>query len=135
MIHLVSTKDYDSLPDFNGPMAVPGTQPPIPPTWQSPFLGKSLEEIAEWVRGIPKPPKAVCKAFFAVLKKEVYEERGIVMICKVGEGDGKGDRDGDGDGEGGEVQTLPWTASRVTGWLVAYNRENWKDDWEDQVWG
>jgi hypothetical protein len=143
MIHLASTKSYDPLPDFNGPMAVPGIQPPIPPTWQSPFLGNSLSEIAEWVRGIPKPPKAVCKAFFAVLRKEVFEERGMVVICKVGNGngdsdgggDGDGDGDGDGGGKGGEVQTLPWTASRITGWLVAYNRDNWHDDWEDQVWG
>jgi len=86
-----------------------------------------LNEIAEWVCNAPKPPKAVCKAFFAVLTKQLFEERGMVLICKVG--------DGDGGGERGEVQTLPWTAMRVTGWLVAYNRDNWHDDWEDQVWG
>jgi hypothetical protein len=49
------------------------------------------------------------------LRKELYEERGMVLVCKVG--------------DGGEVQTLPWTAERVTGWLVAYNRDNWHDDW------
>jgi hypothetical protein len=47
MIHLIDNKDYDSLPDFNGLMAVAGTQPPILPTWHSPFLGKSLTETAE----------------------------------------------------------------------------------------
>ena len=85
-----------------------------------------MAEISAWVRGIPKPPKAVCKAFFAVLTRELFEERGVVRICKVV---------GEGEGEGEEVQTLPWTASRVTGWLVSYRRENWEDDWEDQVWG
>lgn len=103
-------------------MAVSGTAPSVAATWKCPFLGKSLAEISAWVRGIPKPPKAVCKAFFAVLTRELFEERGVVRICKV-------------VGEGEEVQTLPWTATRVTGWLVAYKRENWEGDWEDQVWG
>jgi len=121
MICLAEEDKYDNLPDFNGLMAVAGTAPTVAATWQSPFSGKPLTDIMAWVRGIPKPPKAVCKAFFAVLDKELYEQRGMVLICKV---DDKG-----------EPQTLPWTATRVTGWLVAYNRDNWHDDWEDQVWG
>jgi len=123
MIHLADDKEYDSLPDFNGLMAVAGKAPSIPTTWRSPFLGKSLAEITEWVRKIPKPSKAVCKSFFAVLQKELHEERGMVLVCKVV------------DGEGDEPQTLPSTAKRVTGWLVAYERETWHDDWENQVRG
>lgn len=122
MIHLADDKAYDSLPNFNGLKAVAGTQPPIALPWQSPFLGESLSEISVWVRSIPKPPKAVCKSFFAVLDKALYERRGMVRICKVGD-------------VGEEPQTLLWTASRITGWLVAYERENWRRDWEDQVWG
>lgn len=121
MIQLADSDGYEDLPDFNGLVAVAGTAPSVDTSWQSPFLGKSLSEISAWVRGIPKPPKAVCKAFFAVLKRELYVERGMVMICKANDED--------------EPQTLPWTATRVTGWLVAYNRDNWHDDWEDQVWG
>ena len=51
MIQLADSNEYDDLPDFNGLVAVEGTAPNVAPSWQSPFLGKSLTEISAWVGG------------------------------------------------------------------------------------
>lgn len=111
--------NYDHLPDFNGTAFVEGTRPGIETTWQSPFVGKTLAEVAAWVSGIPKPPKAVCKTFFAVLKKELYELQGMVLMCKVVEGET-------------EPQTLPYRATDLARFRAAYHRDNWQEDWEEQ---
>lgn len=114
--------NYEHLPDFQGATAVRGTEPTVQATWKSQFLGKSLADIVTWVRNIPKPPKAVCKSYFAVLQKDLYEQRGMVLICKVVDGQP-------------EPETLPWTATRISKWLVAYRRADWDIDFQNQAWG
>lgn len=99
-----------------------GTEPTVDATWKSPFLEKSLVDLVIWVRGIPKPPKAICKSYFAVLQNDLYEQHGMVLICKVVDGQS-------------EPETLPWTATRISKWLVAYRRENWDIDFKNQTWG
>lgn len=114
--------DYENLPDFNGFTYIEGTTPTVEPSWRSPFAGKSLAEVATWMRGIPKPPKAVCKPFFAAVQKDLYEQRGMILICKVME-----------DGE--TPHTIPYVASHVAAWHAAYDRHKWQMDWERQVEG
>lgn len=54
---------YQNLPAITDRRTM-ATRPPIDSEWASPFLGKTLEEAAEFVKNGPKP---LCKVFFAVL--------------------------------------------------------------------
>lgn len=110
--------NYEHLPDFEGATFVKGTEPTVDATWKSSFEGKSLVDVATWVRNVPKPPKAVCKSYFAVLQKDLYERRGMVLVCKVVE-------------DKLEPETIPLTATHLAAWLVAYDRYKWDSDYED----
>ena len=118
-IWLADNEDYESLPDFDGPVFIEGTKPTVEAAWQSPFIGKSLAEAVEWVRGIPKPPKPVCKVFFVVLQKDRFEQSGEVLICKIK--------------DKSEPQTLPCDANHIAAFRAAYQRDNWQEDYEEQI--
>lgn len=98
-----------------------GTEPPIDPSWKSPFVGKSLEEVTAWVRGIPKPPKAACKAFFAVVQKGLYEKTGEILMCKILKSDD-------------ETETIRIKASKANVWFTVRYRDHWKEDLNDEYW-
>jgi hypothetical protein len=119
-IWLAGDTDYETLPDFNGPYYIEGTKPTVEATWRSPFVGKSLAEAVEWVRDIPKPPKPVCKVFFAVLQKDRFEQNGEVLICKI-----KKDKS--------KPQTLPCDANHIAAFQAAYYRDNWREDHSKQI--
>ncbi|KAF2170362.1 hypothetical protein M409DRAFT_19182 [Zasmidium cellare ATCC 36951] len=51
---------YQNLPAITEERTM-ATKPPIDPGWTSPFLGKTLEEAAEFVKNAPKP---LCQVFF-----------------------------------------------------------------------
>jgi hypothetical protein len=76
---------YESLPDYKPTDRQSGTASlyPIDASWKSPFIGKSLEYAANFIRNTPKPPKPLCKTFFAVMQKELYEKSGKVLVCKI----------------------------------------------------
>ena len=52
-------------------------------SWTSPFVGKSIEDVANFVRNAPKPPKPLCKTFFAVMQKDLYDRKGKLFIYKI----------------------------------------------------
>jgi hypothetical protein len=39
--------------------------------------------VANFIRNAPKPPKPLCKRFFAVLQKERFERSGELLVCKI----------------------------------------------------
>ena len=121
-IWLAGDEDYEALPDFNGPYFIEGTRPTVEASWRSPFIGKSLAEAVEWVRGIPRPPKPICKTFFAVLQKDLYEQRGQVLVCKIKK-------------TKSEPQTIPYDANHIAGFHAAYYRDNWDEDFRKQIQG
>lgn len=104
---------HDTLPDWTriyGPEG-DGTEPIVAATWRSPFVGKSLEEIASWIREIPKPPKRINKTYLAVLQKELYEREGQVLICRIE--------------KGRRVETIPMDAHSIGGFQWLFRREDW----------
>lgn len=74
---------YSTLPDYLPNHKIYGTEDPIDDNWRSPFAGKSIEDAANFVRNAPKPPKPLCKQFFAVLQKDRFEQNGTILICKI----------------------------------------------------
>jgi hypothetical protein len=84
---------YDSLPDYRPNYRVHGTATPIDPSWQSPFICKSIADAANFIRNTPKPPKPLCKEFFPVLQKDRFERSGKLLICKILPEGGEDDMD------------------------------------------
>jgi hypothetical protein len=80
-------------------------------TWRSPFVGKTLQEVAGWVRKIPKPPKAISKNYFALLEKELYNQHGKLLIYRRYEGD--------------RVETILVDAGNFGEFLGLFRREDW----------
>lgn len=80
--YLVATLDYDAAPQRKpDDTGAPGTPPPIDPSFSSPFVGKSLEDVARWLRGKPQSVD-VDGRYFGVLDKQA-EKSGKVAICRL----------------------------------------------------
>ena len=69
------------------------------------------------IRSTPKPQKTLCKKYFVVLDKDEYDTNDRLLICKVVDGD---------------AQAIPCDTHLVAQWLVANDRDVWKERWEDR---
>ncbi|SMY28472.1 unnamed protein product [Zymoseptoria tritici ST99CH_1A5] len=101
-----------------------GTHLPLDETWRSPFVGKTIEDAAEYLRGVPKPRKPLCKTWFAVLDAKLYREEDQVLICKIR--------------EDGRVESMPCVAAFVTVHFDGYDRGYWDlelDSWKNDGGG
>jgi hypothetical protein len=110
---------YKNLPDFIGLKITRGTKTPLHSAWRSPFVSKTLADAVAWIRGIPKPPKAANKVYFAVLPKALYEADGDVLMCKIVEGEN-------------EPQTIPCSADMLTTFIGTYHSDQWEDAYDSQ---
>ncbi|CAK1366913.1 unnamed protein product [Cercospora beticola] len=114
--------DYNTLPDFYF-YVVPspeGTKPPLDPDWQSPFRGQTAADAARFLRTVPKPRKPLCKTYFAILSRTLYEEQGHLLVCKVL--------------EDGQVQSIPCPVADVGIYFGGGDRDHWRFDlrsWEE----
>lgn len=71
------------MPDVLPSHRLLATKCPIASDWRSPFVGKSIEDAANFVRNAPKPPKPLNKTWFAVMEKEDSEEGIVITLCKI----------------------------------------------------
>ena len=71
---------YETLPALpsGGPVDA-GTKPPVSDGWTSPFLGKTAEDVASFVKAAPKPLNRV---HFAILDPELWLKR-QVWVCRI----------------------------------------------------
>jgi hypothetical protein len=81
------------------------------------FFRKTLADASAWVRGIPKPPKAINKSYFVALKREIFEKAGKVIICKALDGEK-------------EPQAILYRIDELGMWIASYNRHRWEQDYE-----
>ena len=77
----MATLDYRAAPQRHGERKGPGTQAPIDPSSSSPFVGKSLEDVAQWLRGKPQSVDVDAR-FFGVLDKQTANS-GKVAVCRL----------------------------------------------------
>lgn len=119
-ISKVRSADTDKrLPDYLGYRITNGTKTPVNPAWRSPFAGKSLADCVAWIHGIPNPPKAANKIYFASLKKELYEEKEQVLMRKVIKGES-------------ESQTIPCSTDMLTAWSLTHHSDRWESGYISQ---
>lgn len=78
---MVATLDYRAAPQRNSEHKATGTQAPINPSSSSPFIGKSLEDVAQWLRGKPQSVDVDAR-FFGVLDKQTAKS-GKVAVCRL----------------------------------------------------
>jgi hypothetical protein len=74
---------YDTLPDYRPNHEIRGNRSPVDSNWQSPFVGKTIAEAANFVRNAPKPPKPLCTELFAVLQKDRFQRNGKLLFCRI----------------------------------------------------
>lgn len=102
---------YDTLPAITEERTM-ATRPPITLHWRSPFLNKSLQDVADFVRSAPKP---LCRLYFAVLEKERYLNDNEIRLCKI---------------EGDQVQSFPYDAHMVATYFQSVYDDIWTEDWQ-----
>ena len=83
------------MPDHIVGRRLSTTSTPIDQGWQSPFVGKSIEDAANFVRNAPKPPKPLNKIWFAVSQKERFKKNGKLLLCRILPVGGESDLEGD----------------------------------------
>jgi hypothetical protein len=95
-------------------------------TWRSPFIGSSIQEVAAFVEAAPKPPKPLCKRFFAVLQKEQYEQHKTLLIYKILDApvDDSGER---------MLQKVPCPVHLAGFFFRSYDRYYWDQAVEEQA--
>lgn len=109
---------YDTLPNYNpADPAAKGTQS-VRENWRSPFIGSSVEEVAAFIQATPKPPKPLCKQFFAVLQKKQYEQSRQLLIYHALE------KANDGASKS-ELQSVPCPVHLVGVFFSSYDRYYW----------
>jgi hypothetical protein len=107
---------YDTLSNYDpdNPGAE-GTLDLLDSNWRSPFVGSSVEEVAAFIRAAPKPPKPLCKTFFAVLEKNQFEQSKELSVYKIL------DVEGATDGEI-KLQSVPCPAYLVGYFFTSFER-------------
>ena len=87
--YLVDDTDYNSAPRRGAKGEIQeGTKAPIPSSFTSPFVHKSLEVVAGWLENKPEYVELDSR-FFAILDQKVDEHK--VVLCRIGNQEGKGD--------------------------------------------
>lgn len=116
---------YDTIPDYNPESpGSQGTLGPIGSDWRSPFVGSSVEEVAAFIQVAPKPPKPLCKRFFAVLRKEQFVQSKQLLIYKIVDIE-------DDSGGGIELQSVPCPVYLTGYFFMSYDR--YPSIWEQAV--
>ncbi|KAH8690414.1 hypothetical protein GQ44DRAFT_780427 [Phaeosphaeriaceae sp. PMI808] len=79
----VATGSYADMPkDHNSGC----TEPRIPSSFRSPWIGKTVEDCAKWLQGAPEDTP-VNKEYFTVMN-EYSKEDNTVLVCRISEEDG-----------------------------------------------
>lgn len=114
---------YDTLPDYDPSNPPEGTSGTVDSAWRSPFIGSSLQQIAAFILAAPKPPKPLCRQFFAVLEKKRYEQDKKVLIYKILET----------PAVESTLQSVPCPVHLAGHFFISFLRDHWKYAVRDQA--
>ena len=117
---------YDTIPDFDPSNPPAGTSSTVSRAWRSPFIGASLQDIAAFIVAAPKPPKPLCKEYFAVLEKKRYEQDKKLLIYKNIE------LSTESQGEI-KLQSVPCPIDMAGHFFISFHRDRWKYAVRDQA--
>jgi hypothetical protein len=117
---------YDTLPDYDPSNPPEGTLSTVDGTWRSPFIGSSLQDVVAFIEAARKPPKPLCKSYFAILEKKRYEQDKKVLIYRIPEtwADGQ---------NVSMLQFVPCPVHLVGHLFISFHRDHWKYAVRDQA--
>ena len=112
----LATSDYDAAPQKDDkPIFKKWTSAPIPPSFQSPFIGKTPQDAAHWLQNKPASV-SLDPHFFGLLDKQAGKS-GKVALCRVGDRHLKGN----------ELTCILGKAETSTLTLVGQEYGDWDD--------
>lgn len=117
---------YDTLADYDPSNPPEGTRSTVDNAWRSPFIGLSLQEIADFIKAAPKPPKPLCKRHFAVLEKKRYEQDKKLLVYKIPETWADGE-------DVNTLQSVPCPVHLAGHFFISFHRGHWKYAVRDQA--
>lgn len=92
------------------------TIPPIDPTWQSPFVGNTIEDAFGFLATIPLN-MALTREYLVVLDKAIYEQKDWIVIYRID--------------DQGEITSIPCMAKMTLTYLNSYLWHRWPDYLEE----
>jgi len=92
------------------------TVPPIDESWQSPFLGLTIEQAFEFVGKAPLE-KSLNRELIIVWDQALYEQKRWVVICRI-------------DG-GGEITSIPYLAHMCMVFIDSGTEHLWSEYLEE----
>lgn len=87
-IFWLASKNYEDAPHKQPDQAQQGTEYPIDESFTSEFVGKKVEDAADWMKN--KPDNVALDANHFVILDKRAEKDGTVVLCKIGDKDLKG---------------------------------------------
>ena len=110
------TTDYAAAPRYSDdPVDQKWTRRPIDRSYYSPFVGKGMKDVVQWIRNKPKDVK-LDSHHFGILDKEAGKS-GKVVLCRIGDAHLKGNR----------VTCMLWNAGTSTLTLGGLEYGDWDD--------
>ena len=112
----LATADYAAAPRFSDdPIDKKWTRRPINRSYHSPFIGRSLKDVVQWIKRKPKDVK-LDSHHFGLLDKQSGQS-GKVVLCKIGDKYLKGNK----------VTCLLWDVRTSTLTLGGLNFGDWEE--------
>ena len=85
------TDRYEDVPKKQHGTVNDGTRPPIPEDFQSPWIGKPLDELTKWLKNKPSETD-LNDRHFAVLDKGARADPPTIVVCRIGHLHAEGDK-------------------------------------------
>ncbi|KAF7186720.1 hypothetical protein HII31_11952 [Pseudocercospora fuligena] len=87
---LLSGSDYSDAPQKGHRKVNTGTDPPISDSFKSPFTGRKLSDLVQWLQAKPENVD-LDDHYFAILDRKAEAPSESVVLCKIGDIDLQGD--------------------------------------------
>lgn len=110
----LASKDYDAPKKHDGPKE--GMTPPIPVDFASPWIGRPMKDLVEWLKAKPEDDN-LNDRHFAVLDTGARDDPPTLVVCRFGNLRGEGD----------DVYTLRKGPSTAVDHLVGCPSDGWDE--------
>ena len=85
----VATDSYEDMPKAPGERQplLEGTKPPLSDSYKSPWIGKTVEDCAEWLQNMPSD-SGIQREYFTAMN-QFSKEDDTVLTCRIRNANGK----------------------------------------------
>lgn len=87
----LATDKYDDAPKKQSRDPNDGTKPPIRKDFKSPWIERKLDEMVEWLKGMPEDIDLNAH-YFGALDNGAKRDPPTIVVCRIGDVELKGDK-------------------------------------------